>query len=102
MRTLLSLSLLMVVFFSASVVADDTYYKPFIVASAGAGTLAEKTEATIDALEGADFEVVGQYSPVAGTNVIVVTNDQLKQISSVSESGGSAAGQRVAITEVGE
>ncbi len=102
MRTLLSLSLLMAVLFSATVVADDTYYKPFIVASAGTGTLADKTEATIDALEDADFEVVGQYSPVAGTNVVVVTNDQLKQISSVSDRGGYAAGQRVAITEVGD
>jgi hypothetical protein len=92
----------MAVLFSATVVADDTYYKPFIVASAGPGTLAEQTEATIESLEGADFEVVGQYSPVAGTNVVVVTNDQLKQISSVSDRGGYAAGQRVAITEVGD
>ncbi len=102
MRTLLSLILLVAVLFSATVVADDTYYKPFIVASAGPGTLAEQTEATVDALEDADFEVVGQYSPVTGTNVVVVTNDQLKQISSVSDRGGYAAGQRVAITEVGD
>ena len=102
MRTLLSLTLMMAVLFSATVVADDTYYKPFIVASAGPGTLAEQTEATINALEDADFEVVGQYSPVAGTNVVVVTNDQLKQIASVSDRGGYAAGQRVAISEAGD
>ena len=102
MRTLLSLSLLMAVLFSATVVADDTYYKPYIVASAGSGTLAEQTEATVDALEDADFEVVGQYSPVAGTNIVVVTSDELKQIASVSDRGGYAAGQRVAITEAGD
>ena len=102
MRTLLSLSLLMAVLFSATVVADDTYYKPFIVASAGSGTLAEQTEATVDALENADFEVVGQYSPVAGTNIVVVTSDALKQIASVSDRGGYAAGQRVAISEAGD
>ena len=102
MRTLLSLSLLMAVLFSATVVADDTYYKPYIVASAGSGTLAEQTEATVDALEDADFEVVGQYSPVAGTNIVVVTSDALKQIASVSDRGGYAAGQRVAITEAGD
>ena len=102
MRTLLSLSLLMAVLFSATVVADDTYYKPFIVASAGSGTLAEQTEATVDALEDADFEVVGQYSPVAGTNIVVVTSDALKQIASVSDRGGYAAGQRVAISEAGD
>jgi len=102
MRTLLSLSLLMAVLVSVTVVADDTYYKPFIVASAGPGTLAEKTEATIDSLKDADFEVVGQYSPVAGTNIVVVTSDALKQVASVSDRGGYAAGQRVAISEAGD
>ena len=64
--------------------------------------MAEQTEATVDALENADFEVVGQYSPVAGTNIVVVTSDALKQIASVSDRGGYAAGQRVAISEAGD
>ncbi len=102
MRNLLSLSFLMAVLFSATVVADDTNYKPFIVASDGPGTLAEQTQVTIDALEDAGFEVVGQYAPVAGTNIVVVTSDQLKQIASVSDRGGYAAGQRVAISEAGD
>lgn len=101
MKTLISLSLLMVaVLFSALVVAEDTIYKPFIVASSGLGTLDEKTQSTLTALEGAGFEVAGQYSPVEGTNIIVVTNDELKNVAAMSDRGGYGAGQRVSITEV--
>jgi len=103
MKTLVSLSLLMmVVLFTTSVVAEDTLYKPFIVASAGPGTLADQTESTLTALENAGFEVAGQYSPVDGTNIIVVTNDELKKIASMSDRGGYAAGQRVSISEAGD
>ena len=103
MKTLVSLSLLMMVMlFTASVVAEDTLYKPFIVASAGPGTLADQTESTLTALENAGFELAGQYSPVDGTNIIVVTNDELKKIASMSDRGGYAAGQRVSISEAGD
>ena len=100
MKTLISLSLLMTaVLFTTTVVAEDTLYKPFVVASTGPGTLAEKTQSTLTALEGAGFEVAGQYSPVDGTNIIVVTNDELKKIAAMSDRGGYAAGQRVSISE---
>jgi len=103
MKSLISLSLLLtVVFFTVTVAADDTIYKPFIVASSGLGTLDEKTTSTRRALEDAGFEVYGQYSPVEGTNVVVVTNDELKQIAAMSDKGGYAAGQRVSVTEVGD
>jgi hypothetical protein len=101
MRTFISLSLLtLAVLFSAAVVAEDTIYKPFIVASSALGTLDEKTQSTLTALEDAGFEVTGQYSPVVGTNIIVVTNDELKKVAAMSDRGGYAAGQRVSITEV--
>lgn len=103
MKTLVSLSLLMAaVLFTATVAAKDTMYKPFIVASAGPGTLAEQTESTIAALEDAGFEVSGQYSPVDGTNIIVVTNDELKKIAAMSDRGGYAAGQRISVSEAGD
>jgi len=103
MKTLVSLSLLMMaVLFTATAAAEDILYKPFVVASAGPGTLAGQTQSTLAALESAGFEVAGQYSPVEGTNVIVVTNDELKQIASLSDRGGYAAGQRVSISEVGD
>jgi hypothetical protein len=103
MKTLISLSLLMItVLFTSTVVAKDTTYKPFIVASSGLGTLDEKTMATRRALEDGGFEVYGQYSPVEGTNIVVVTNDELKNIAAMSDKGGYAAGQRISITEVGD
>jgi hypothetical protein len=101
MKTLISSSLLLLAMLLAtSVAAKDTIYKPFIVASSGLGTLLEKTEATVTALETAGFEVMGQYSPVEGTNIIVVTSDELKNIAALSDRGGYAAGQRVSISQV--
>jgi hypothetical protein len=103
MKALISLALLMVLFlFNAPVNADDTLYKPFVVASSGLGTLDDKTKSTRLKLEGAGFEVVGQYSPVDGTNIIVVTSDALKTVAAMSDKGGYAAGQRVSISAVGD
>jgi hypothetical protein len=103
MKTLIKLSLLMVAVVSISAnAAEDTIYKPFIVASAGPGALDEKTQSTLTALESAGFEVTGQYSPVEGSNIIVVTNDELKSIAAMSDRGGYAAGQRVSVSESGD
>jgi hypothetical protein len=103
MKTLIKLSLLMVAVISISAnAAEETIYKPFIVASAGPGTLDEKTQSTLTALESAGFEVTGQYSPVEGSNIIVVTNDELKSIAAMSDRGGYAAGQRVSVSESGD
>jgi hypothetical protein len=100
MKTLLSCALLIVaVLFTTGVAAEDTYYKPFVLASAGPGTLDDKTQSTLAALENAGFEVVGQYSPVEGTNTIVVTSDELRKVASMSDRGGYAAPQRVSISE---
>jgi len=103
MKTLISLLLLLTaVSFTTTVAAEDTTYKPFVLASSGLGTLDEKTASTRLALEAAGFEVVGQYSPVEGSNVIVVSNDELKKIASMSPLGGYGVAQRVSITEVGD
>ncbi len=87
---------------SLPAMAEDVSYKPFVIASSGPGSLAEKTQSTLVALQDAGFELAGQYSPLDGTNVIVVTNDELKKIASMSERGGYAAGQRVAVSEAGD
>ena len=103
MKTLISLSLLLTaVLFTTTAVAEDTIYKPFVLASSGLGTLDEKTQETRLALENAGFEVYGQYSPVDGTNIIVVTNDEMKKIAAMSDKGGYGAAQRVSVTEVGD
>jgi len=96
------LLLLTTSFFAMNATAADTLYKPFVVASATAGSLDDTTEATVDALKEAGFEIAGRYSPMEGTNIIVVTNDTLKAISAMSDRGGYAAGQRVSVTESGD
>ena len=103
MRTLVSLSLIMMsVLFSTSAVAEDTLYQPFILASAQPGTLEDQTLSTLNALQQAGFVLTGQYSPVEGTNILVVTSDELRNIASMSDRGGYAAAQRVSISEAGD
>jgi len=103
MKTLVSLTLLLTtVLFTATAVAADSTYRPFVVASVGEGTLEEQTQSTLSTLEGAGFELAGQYSPVDGTNILVVTNAGLKQIAANSDRGGYAAGQRISISEAGD
>jgi len=95
------------IFFSAlllmgigSAMADDVNLKPFVLASKGAGTVAEKTEQAKAALTAGGFAVVGDYSPYADAEILIVTNDELKKNAADSEHGGFGAIQRVAITKV--
>lgn len=79
--------------------AEDERMKPFVLGSNGAGTVAEKTEQAKAALQAAGFQVVGNYSPYADANILIVTNDELKQNAAGSERGGFGAAQRVSITK---
>ncbi|MBI5005891.1 MAG: hypothetical protein HZB95_02075 [Nitrosomonadales bacterium] len=82
--------------------ADDVKLKPFVLASKGAGTVAEKSAQVKTALTTAGFSVVGEYAPYAGANIIIVTNDELKKNAAASEAGGYGAVQRVSVTEAGK
>ena len=79
--------------------APEPILKPFVLATKGAGTVAEKTEQAKTALTGAGFTVVGNYSPYADARILIVTNDELKKNAAQSERGGFGAAQRVAITK---
>ncbi len=100
--TIKSLLLAASMLFSAAALADDVILKPFVLASKGAGTVAEKSAQVKTALTAAGFTVVGEYAPYAGADIIIVTNDELKKNAAASEFGGYGAVQRVAITEVGK
>ena len=82
--------------------AADDILKPFVLGSKGAGTVAEKAEQTKSALTGAGFNVVGNYSPLADAQILIVTSDELKKNAAASEHGGFGAIQRVAITKVND
>ena len=74
--------------------------QPFVMGSSGAGDLAGKVGEAKGALEGAGFEVVGDYSPYVGAHVIVVTNAALKKAAGGSEHGGFGSVMRVGVTDV--
>jgi hypothetical protein len=84
----------------SSAMADDAMLKPFVLASKGAGTVAEKAGQAKAALTANGFTVVGDYSPYADAEILVVTNDELKKNAGESEHGGFGAIQRVAVTKV--
>ncbi len=85
---------------SAAYAAD--LVKPFILANGTSGDVASVAAATKAKLADAGFEVVGSYSPYAGVESIVFTNDDLKSAATKSERGGYGAAMRVAVTQVGD
>jgi uncharacterized protein (DUF302 family) len=87
---------------NTSALAAEAILKPFVLASKSAGTATEKSAEVRAALTAAGFAVVGEYSPYAGSNIIIITNDELKKNAAASEFGGYGAVQRVSITEAGK
>jgi len=81
--------------------ADGALLKPFVLASKGPGTVAEKAEAAKAALTANGFTIAGSYSPYPDTTIIVVTNDALKANAAKSEHGGFGAMQRVSVVKAG-
>lgn len=76
--------------------------KPFVLASSGAGAVADKLVEVKGALTGQGFEVAGEYSPYAGAHVVVVTSDELKAAAAKSDFGGYGAVERVSVTQAGD
>ncbi len=79
--------------------AQDGLLKPFVLASKGAGELAQKVDATRAALTGAGLSVVGSYTPYPNTTVLAVTSDELRATAAKSEHGGFGAALRVAVVK---
>ncbi len=86
----------------ANAQAADAILKPFVLASKGAGTIADKSAQVKAALTAAGFTVAGEYAPYAGADIIIVTNDELKKNAAASDFGGYGAVQRIALTEAGK
>ena len=76
--------------------------QPFVLTYDGVGDVASKSAETKSALEGQGFTIAGAYQPYAGTEIIVVTSDALKQNAAKSEMGGYGAVQRISVTKVGD
>jgi len=74
--------------------------KPFFLADAASGDFAQTVTDTKAKLTSAGFEVIGEYSPYKGANIIIVTNDALKNNAKATEFGGYGAVQRIAVTDM--
>lgn len=76
-------------------------YKPFVLGYRSSGNVASVTDEVKKKLTAAGFEIVGTYSPYPSTQLLIITNNALKENASKSKFGGYGAAQRVAITQVG-
>lgn len=92
----------LLLFSISNAAADDAKLKPFVLASKGAGKVAEKSEQAKTALIAGGFTVVGDYSPYPDANILIVTNEELKKNAAASEHGGFGAIQRVSVTKVND
>ncbi|MEA2093038.1 MAG: hypothetical protein U9P11_00570 [Pseudomonadota bacterium] len=88
--------------FSMGYAMADEFLMPFVLASSAPGDATAVAADVKGKLTGAGFEIVGEYSPYAGADVIVVTNDAMKALAAKSEFGAYGAAQRVSVTKNGD
>jgi len=86
---------------AGTALADDVLM-PFVLAGTSSGDVASVSAEVKSKLTAAGFEVVGEYSPYAGADVIVVTNDALKAHAAKSDFGAYGAMVRVSVTKNGD
>lgn len=79
--------------------ASKEKYKPFVLASKGAGTIKPAVADVTAKLQAAGLEIVGTHKPYPTTTILVVTNDAMKKTAAKTKHGGFGAAQRVAITK---
>lgn len=86
-------------FYSCMALAEDTYFKPFILAQTVQTTDLKKVSADVKVnIRKAGFEIAGEYSPYNSVNIIVISNAKLRNYAEQSENGVYGAVQRVTIT----
>jgi len=86
---------------AGSAMAADVL-QPFVLAYKTTGDVSTVASDVKGKLTAAGFEIAGEYSPYAGADIIVVTNDALKANAAKSDRGGYGAAQRVAVTKNGD
>jgi hypothetical protein len=87
---------------SAGYALADDILMPFVLAGTSSDDVKTVAAATKSKLTAAGFEIVGEYSPYDGADIIIVTNDALKAAAAKSEFGAYGAAQRVSVTRDGD
>lgn len=95
------LPFLSISFFSATAsAAEETHYKPFVLAAVTKETdMNSVVQSVTKKLTDNGLEVVGNYAPYENATILVVTNATLKQEAAKSDFGVFGASQRVAISK---
>jgi hypothetical protein len=75
---------------------------PFVLAGSSSGDVNTVSEQVKSKLTAGGFEVVGEYSPYADANIIIVTNDALKAHAAKTEFGAYGAMVRISVTRNGD
>ena len=73
--------------------------KPYFMVSNSVGNIAEKMIEIKTVLEENGFEIVGEYSPFAGREVVIFTNEDLKNDAAKTDFGAYGVALRIAFTE---
>lgn len=76
--------------------------KPYMLVSGTGNDFNAAIESTKSKLTSGGFEIVGEYSPYANAQVIVVTSDELKASAAKSDFGGYGAVVRLSVTKNGD
>ncbi|WP_018935760.1 hypothetical protein [Thioalkalivibrio sp. ALJ24] len=76
-------------------------YRPFVLAWTDSGAdVAGVSDEARERLEGADFEILGEYEVTDSARVLVATNDDLLEAAASHDRAGYIAPVRIGITEV--
>jgi len=98
-KTLISVFVFMLS--AGSAMAGDILM-PFVFAGNKSGDVATVAADVKSKVTAAGFEVVGEYSPYAGADIIIVTNDAQKALAAKSDFGAYGAIDRIAVTKNGD
>lgn len=86
---------------ATAAVADSAPIQPYVLAYTAAGEPAAEAAKLKTRLAAAGFEVVGEYAPYAGADVLCITSPELKAAAAKDKWGAFAAVERVAVTQAG-
>jgi len=82
-----------------SIALAENAIKPFVLANVyETGEISKIVSTTRDTLSKNGFEVIGQYSPYADTEILVFTSERLRENSTRSKRAGYGAALRASVT----
>lgn len=80
----------------------EEFMMPFVLAASSSDDVSTVSEQVKSKVTAGGFEIVGEYSPYADANIIIVTNDALKAHAAKTEFGAYGAMVRISVTRNGD